>query len=142
MSQALPVERTPTPMPVAHAIPPNAPHPIGRNQNPREFIENLTRCVLEVLAGVRDLDQLARWVSDDVYRHLSKRVVLSTRARQLKGQRSIRPTFTIGRTLLSEPCPGVIEGVVIVHGKARSRAVALRIERLGPRWRASAITVL
>lgn len=110
--------------------------------NPREFIESLTRCVLEVLAGVRDLDQLARWVSDDVYRQLSKRVVLSTRARQVKGQRTIRPTFSIGRTLISEPSPSVIEGVVIVHGKARSRAVALRLESLGSRWRASAITVL
>ncbi len=107
-----------------------------------EFLESLTRCVLEILAGVRDLDQLARWVSDDVYRNLSKRVVLSSRARQVKGQRSMRPTFSIGRIVLSEPLPGVIEGVVIVHGKARTRAVAVRLERLGPRWRASAINVL
>ncbi|GGF14448.1 hypothetical protein GCM10011399_05360 [Subtercola lobariae] len=54
----------------------------------------------------------------------------------------MRPTFSIGRIVLSEPLPGVIEGVVIVHGKARTRAVAVRLERLGPRWRASAINVL
>ncbi|MCU1476197.1 MAG: 3-hydroxyacyl-CoA dehydrogenase [Subtercola sp.] len=107
-----------------------------------DFLESLTRCVLEVLAGVRDIDQLARWVSDDVYKNLSKRVILSSRARQVTGQRSMRPSFSIGRTLLSEPLPGVIEGVVIVHGKARTRAVALRIERFGARWRASAINVL
>ncbi|TIH37839.1 Rv3235 family protein [Subtercola vilae] len=107
-----------------------------------QFLESLTRCVLEVLAGVRDLDQLARWVSDDVYQNLTRRVVLSSRARQVKGQRLIRPTFSIGRTVVSEPSPGIIEGVVIVHGKARTRAVALRLERLGARWRASAVTVL
>lgn len=106
------------------------------------FLESLTLCVLEVLAGVRDLDQMARWVSEDVYRHLMQRVVLSARARQAKGERLIRPTFTIGRTVQSEPAPGVVEGVVIVHGKARSRAVALRLERLETRWRASAINVL
>jgi hypothetical protein len=106
------------------------------------FLESLTLCVMEVLAGVRDLDQVARWVSEDVYHHLTQRVVLSARARQVKGDRTIRPTFTIGRTVQSEPAPGIVEGVVIVHGKARSRAVALRLERLNSRWRASAINVL
>jgi hypothetical protein len=41
--------------------------------DPAPLLENLTRCVIEVLAGARDLEQLARWVSDDVYRHLLKR---------------------------------------------------------------------
>ncbi len=40
--------------------------------DPAPLLENLTRCVIEVLAGARDLEQLARWVSDDVYRHLPK----------------------------------------------------------------------
>ncbi|MEF2977795.1 Rv3235 family protein [Subtercola sp. YIM 133946] len=109
---------------------------------PVEFVERLTWCVLEVLAGVRDLDQLGRWVTDEVYKNLSKRVTLSSRARQVRGQRTVRPTFSIGRVLLSEPAPAVFEGVVIVHGKARTRAVALRVERWGSRWRASAINVL
>src|SRR6187402_1531071 len=54
--------------------------------NPEPLIVNLTRCVIEILAGARDLEQIARWVTDDVYRHLLKRVVLSMRARQAKGQ--------------------------------------------------------
>lgn len=128
------------------------PHPSEKNQpratqqlplpHPNSFLENLTRCVLEVLAGSRDLEQLNRWVSDDVYRHLLKRVIISSRARQATGSRVARPTFIIGRTLFSEPSEGVIEGVVIVRGKARTRAVALRLERLDNRWRASAINVL
>ena len=110
--------------------------------NPAPLIENLTRCVIEILAGARELEQIARWVTDDVYRHLLKRVVLSSRARQAKGQKSTRPTFTIGSTTLYSPRDGVIEAVVIVHGRARTRAVALRIEGLDTRWRASAINVL
>jgi hypothetical protein len=110
--------------------------------NPVPLMENLARCVLEVLAGARELDQLSRWVADDVYRHLLKRVVLSTRARQARGTPAGRPSFRIGNTITCEPADGVVEGVVIVHGKARTRAVAIRLEGLDKRWRASAINVL
>ncbi len=109
---------------------------------PEPLIENLTRCVIEILAGARDLEQISRWVTDDVYRHLLKRVVLSTRARQAKGQIASRPTFSLGTLMTCEPRDGVVESVVIVRGRARSRAVAIRLEGLDRRWRATAIHVL
>ncbi|MET4583471.1 hypothetical protein ABIE21_002997 [Conyzicola nivalis] len=110
--------------------------------NPEPLLENLTRCVIEILAGARDLEQIARWVDDDVYRHLLKRVVLSTRARQAKGQVARRPSFSIGSMSICEPRDGVVEAVVIVIGRARTRAVALRLEGVDTRWRATAINVL
>jgi hypothetical protein len=106
------------------------------------LLENLTRCVIEILAGARELDQIARWVSDDVYRHLLKRVVLSARARRTKGQSVTRPVFTIGTVTSFSPRDGVIEAVIVVHGRARARAVAIRLEGLDRRWRATAINVL
>jgi hypothetical protein len=118
--------------------------PTGRDAlpNPQPLIENLTRCVIEILAGARDLEQISRWVSDDVYRHLLKRVVLSTRARQAKGRPITRPAFSVGSMSLCEPRDGVVEAVVIVLGRARTRAVAFRLEGLDRRWRATAINVL
>ncbi len=110
--------------------------------DPRPLLENLTRCVIEVLAGARDLEQLARWVSDDVYRHLLKRVVLSTRARRARAQKATRPVFSIGSTSICEPRDGVVEAVIVVRGRARTRAVAIRLEGLDSRWRATAINVL
>lgn len=110
--------------------------------DPRPLLENLTRCVVEILAGARDLQQIARWVTDDVYRNLLKRVVLSDRARRARGQQVTRPTFTIGTVVTNEPRDGVVEATVIVHGRARSRAVAIRLEGLDSRWRATAINVL
>ncbi len=110
--------------------------------DPRPLLENLTRSVIEILAGARDLEQIARWVTDDVYRHLLKRVVLSTRARRARGQSAGRPNFSIGSSSLCEPRDGVIEAVVIVRGRARTRAVAIRLEGLDSRWRATAINVL
>lgn len=118
--------------------------PSSRSQlpDPEPLLINLTRCVIEVLAGARELEQLARWVSDDVYKHLLKRVILSARARAVKGQRAQRPTISIGHITISEPRDGVIEAVVIVQSKVRVRAVALRLEGLDSRWRASAINIL
>ena len=110
--------------------------------DPEPLLRSLTHCVIEALAGARDLEQLARWVDDDVYRNLSKRVVLAARARRAKGQAPQRPAFSVGRVHLYEPTDGVIEAVVMVHQRARSRAVAIRIEGFDQRWRASAIGVL
>ncbi len=88
------------------------------------------------------MEQISRWVTDDVYRHLLKRVVLSARARQAKGAPAVRPAFTIGTVSLCEPRDGIVESVVIVRGRARVRAVAIRLEGLDSRWRATAINVL
>ena len=110
--------------------------------DPAPLLENLTRCVVEILAGARELEQISRWLSDDVYRHLLTRVILSARARQAKGQSVVRPSFSIGSTTVCEPRDGVVEAVVIVRGRARARAVAIRLEGLDRRWRATAIHVL
>ncbi|CAN5202157.1 hypothetical protein BH09ACT1_BH09ACT1_01790 [soil metagenome] len=110
--------------------------------NPEPLLENLTRCVLEILAGARDLDQIARWVTEDVYRHLLKRVVLSARARQASGTPVSRPSFVVTSSRYSEPRDGVIEAVLVVRNRIRTRSVAIRLEGLDNRWRAVAIHVL
>ncbi len=110
--------------------------------DPAPLLENLTRCVIEILAGARELEQISRWLSDDVCRHLLTRVVISSRARQARGHAAIRPTFSIGSTTVCEPRDGVVEAVVVVRGRARARAVAIRLEGLDHRWRATAIHVL
>ena len=60
----------------------------------------------------------------------------------MKGQAPARPVFTIGSTHTCSPRDGVIEATVTVRGRVRSRAVALRLEGLDSRWRATAIHVL
>jgi len=110
--------------------------------DPVPLATNLARCVFEILAGARDIEQIARWVSDDVYRHLLKRVVLAARARSARGESARRPSFSVGTVRVTEPGEGIVEAVVIIHGRARSRAVALRLEAFGARWRATAVHVL
>jgi hypothetical protein len=43
---------------------------------------------------------------------------------------------------MTAPRDGVVEAVVVVTSRARARAVAIRLEGLDRRWRASAIAVL
>jgi hypothetical protein len=84
--------------------------------DPAAFAMNLTRRTIEVLQGARDITQIARWVTDDVYFSLLDQI--------------------------SEPREGIIEACVMVSGSRRSRAVALRLEGLDNRWRASSFAML
>ncbi len=118
------------------------PTPRAELPDPQPLIENLTRSVIEILAGARELEQVARWVTDEVYRTLSARASISARARAARGAPAARPAFSVGEPRITEPRDGVVEAVVIVTSRARARAVAIRLEGLDRRWRASAITVL
>jgi len=121
-----------------------APQPTPRADlpDPVPLLRSLTQGVLEVLAGVREVDQLARWFNEDAFRSLVTRANLSARARSARGVSPARPTFEIRSIRTSDPADGVVEAVVIVAGPGRTRAVAIRLEGLDRRWRASSLAVL
>lgn len=110
--------------------------------DPEPLLRSLTQGVLEVLAGVREVDQLARWFSEDAYRSLVTRANLSARARSARGVSPARPTFRILSIRVTEPVDGKVEAVVVVAGPGRTRAVAIRLEGLDRRWRATSLAIL
>ncbi|HWI31324.1 MAG TPA: Rv3235 family protein [Microbacterium sp.] len=110
--------------------------------DPEPLLTNLTRGVLEVLAGVREVDQLARWLTEDAYRKLVTRANLATRARSARGVPASRPKHAILSVRHTSPADGVVEAVVIVAGQARTRAVAIRLEGMDRRWRATSLALL
>lgn len=110
--------------------------------DPEPLLRNLTRGVLEVLAGVREVDQLARWLAEDPYRVLVTRANLAARARSARDVAPARPVHSIVSVRTCEPADGVVESVVIVSTPARTRAVALRLEGLDRRWRATSLALL
>jgi len=109
---------------------------------PEPFLRNLTVGVLEAFAGVREVDQLARWLTEDAYRKLVTRANLATRARSARGVRARRPVHAILSVHQSSPADGIVEAVVIVRGPARTRALAVRIEGRDGRWRATSLALL
>lgn len=118
------------------------PTPTVELPDPVPLLRSLTQGALEVLAGVREVDQLARWFSEEAFRSLATRANLSARARSARGVPPARPTFEILSIRVCEPTDGVIEAVVVVAGPGRTRAVAVRLEGFDRRWRASSLAIL
>jgi hypothetical protein len=131
----------PEPLP-AEPLLPEQTAPPEPELDPGLAAEGLARSVLEVLAGARDLQQLTRWVTAEVHAVLRARVQLSTRARSVLADRPVRPFLRIGTVKVARHVPGVAETVVVVHGRGRARAVAIRLEIVGGRWQASALHIL
>ena len=116
--------------------------PAAALPDPEPLLRNLTQGVLEALAGVRDVGQLARWMSAESFRALVTRANLATRARSARGAPASRPVHAILSVHRMSPTDDVVEAVVIVAGPARTRAVAIRLEGMDHRWRATSLALL
>ncbi len=121
-----------------------APQPTSAAElpDPLPLLRSVTQGVLEVFAGVREVDQLARWFNEDAFQRLIARANLSARARSARGVAPVRPVFAIRSIRTAEPADGVVEAVIVVAGPGRTRAVAMRLEGLDHRWRATSLAVL
>ncbi|WP_460799664.1 Rv3235 family protein [Microbacterium sp. GXF0217] len=118
------------------------PTPAAQLPDPEPLLRSLTQGALEVFAGVREVDQLARWFSEDAYNKLVIRANLAARARSARDVPPSRPVFEILSVRRTAPADGVVEAVVVVAGPGRTRAVAIRLEGLDRRWRATSLAVL
>lgn len=110
--------------------------------NPEPLLRNLGRSVFEAMAGVRELDQMARWITPDVYSRLLARVQHAARARRIRGKQVRRPMIEPKSCHWQSPRPGVVEATVLVDLGPRVRAVVIRLEAFRGRWRAERLHVL
>ncbi|NBQ92972.1 MAG: 3-hydroxyacyl-CoA dehydrogenase [Micrococcales bacterium] len=110
--------------------------------DPRPVLAFLAQAVIETLAGVRDVEQSARWLSDGVYQQLKQRALAANRARAEQHIKLMRPNLVVGKMTTFSPRQGVLEAVVIVHNQGRARAVAIRLEGYNGRWRAKSLAIL
>ncbi|WFR66508.1 Rv3235 family protein [Curtobacterium flaccumfaciens] len=99
-------------------------------------------CVTEILTGAREVDSIARWITDEVHRHLQQRAAVAARSRQLGGRSRGRALLRVGSVIVCRPADGVAEATVVVHTRSHARAVAMRLEERQGRWRATAVGVL
>lgn len=110
--------------------------------DPEPLLRNLARGVFEAMAGIREVEQLTRWLAPEVSSKLLAIAQHSARARQRRGGVAMRPTINPIRCLWQSPREGVIESTVIVGLGNRFRAVAIRLESYRGRWRAERLSVL
>ena len=97
---------------------------------------------VEVIAGARDLEQLARWVTDDVYARLHIRVTIAARARAVTGMVAERPRLWIDHVTVAPTENDGYNAVVLVHDRRRPHVVCLKLEGRGPRWLATVLVVM
>jgi len=104
--------------------------------DPRPWAARLVQVLVEVLAAERPASQVMRHVSLAVYGDL---VATPRRAATGRGRPAAAPQITSVR--VSEPDDGVAEVCAVVRRHGRYRAVALRLEGQGGRWRCTALQV-
>lgn len=130
------------PPPLTIVEPPPVDEPSAGPSDPAETARALGLCVAEVLTGSREVDSIARWITDDVHRHLQQRAAVAAHARSVGRRSRARPVLRVGSVLVCRPADGVAEATVVVHTRSHARAVAMRLETRHGRWRATAIAVL
>ncbi|WP_104176877.1 Rv3235 family protein [Cryobacterium sp. Y50] len=120
------------------------PQPSTRAElpDPEPLLRALAICAFEVIAGVRQIEHLASWVTDDVYAHLRIRASIAARARAITGQVADRPRLAIGHVTQVKRDNGGLDAVVVVFEQHRSYAVAICLKGMDRRWRASVLVVL
>lgn len=118
--------------------------PTGTSALPpaKQFVEMFVPRVLETIHGLREARGLARVVNPSVYAAIEARAAGVKLRSQLTKEPSPRPVFALGNVIISEPRDGVCEAAAVVHGPTRVRAVALRLEGLDNRWKATSFRML
>jgi hypothetical protein len=111
-------------------------------ENPVPLLKMLAPAVVEVIAGVRNISQLAAVLSDDVYQRLRDRAITVAQSRAKEGLPTRAPMLSVGAMQRKDPKDGVIESVVLVQSPTRTRAVTIRLEGINHRWRATAVSVI
>lgn len=101
----------------------------------RAWAARLAQAVVETIGGQRPVNQLIRWTAPDVYRDLERRVQLVRLASA--GQRTVRPQ--VRSVHVCRPTPDCAEVSVHIRHGARSRAMAMRMDRKGDRWQCTVL---
>lgn len=110
--------------------------------NPRPILELIASSVIEILAGMRSVDQLASHLTDEVFVRLRARAARAASSRSESGSKALIPSLSVSKVTVVSPADGVIESVVLVRFPNRTRAVSIRMEGINRSWRATAISVI
>ena len=99
----------------------------------------VVRAAVEVIRGERTVQQLARWVTPEIYDALARRtrIVLSADTSSADLARPV----TVRRARVMRLGPGAAEATVIVEDGDRVRAAAARLEARRGAWRVVALEI-
>jgi hypothetical protein len=110
--------------------------------DPTPVLRALAPGVVEVLAGLRSVDQLSSSLSENVYLKLRDRAAAMARSRANNPIKPLRPEVEVKNLHHESHRPGVVQSVVLISTKMRTRAVAIRLEMRNRRWQATSVSIL
>lgn len=105
------------------------------------WVGRYVQAVVEIVAGERPVNQVTRWCRREVYADLSRRAELVARAAgtTAPGRRRAGARPLVAGVRVSFLDQHVVEASARVRHGERSRALALRFERVRDRWVCSAL---
>jgi hypothetical protein len=117
-----------------------------------EMSRRIAQGALEVLSGVRSVQQLSRWLDTRCFSALTTRARLHAAACQAESRHASQPGLAGNVSLLhhqpivhsthcSAIAPGVYETSVVVADKSRFRAIAMRFEETHGAWKVTALQI-
>lgn len=115
---------------------------VAQLPDPTPILQAIATSVVEVISGVRSLDQLANLVSNQVYDRLRQKVTQRAQSEAYQSRPKLAPKFAVRKVHQESPRPGIIESVVLLSSAVRTRAVTIRLEPVNKRWRATDISIL
>lgn len=127
------VQVTPPAVPSAGS----AARPNPQLPDPRSVSCSIAQAAVEVLAGIRPVAQLTRWVVPEVYNTLATRAAITVRQR---GRRTT-PRVTVRRVRVCRLSQLVTEASVVLDDGDRVRAAAIRLEGHRGYWRATVLEI-
>jgi hypothetical protein len=114
---------------------------IATRPDPANFFAEISTAYVEVLAGVRRPEQLARWLSEKTYYDVCQRAAREARQRSLTGLR-MRPEVSLrsSKTFLTDLL--AYQGVVVLRVGKVTKAVSIRAEKINERYRITDISLI
>ena len=105
--------------------------------DPDVFTRAVCQGIVDVLAGRRAPQQMMRWLRPDLFDTLRRRASASTgRPGALAGRRAVVRSVRTCRVT-----PDVVEAAAVVVDGRSARAMAIRLEAVGRRWRVTAMVI-
>jgi hypothetical protein len=113
-----------------------APDDSGR-PDPDSFARAVCQAIIDVLAGRRAAQQMMRWLRPDLFDMLRRRA--STAAERTTPRPGRGAVVRSVRTC--RVSPDVVEAAAVIVDGRGARAMAVRLEAVGPRWRVTAMVI-
>ena len=109
----------------------------------RNMAAKIGQASVEVLAGTRPIQQLARWLDPRSFDALLVRAAL-TRTVKEAGRNNVRQLHrnpTVRSVHCSAVAPGIYESCLVVSEQVRQRALAMRLEQNHGVWKVTALEI-